>query len=282
MGRGNLTVHSLRIVMLLVIGAFVCVGQTSPNSPTKFDLVLVGTVTQKGESSFREVPRSSKNLVVQVEKVLDKPQSVALKPGDSLTVVAKDPSVFSKGARAMFYLAGWIYGRGVAAREVSHDMLQAGAAAAGGGENRMQEMRKQQRDQELRARIAAADMVVVGTVTEVRPESKPVPTRGRGLSEHNPAWQEAVINVQSNLKGAQGQNQLVVRFPKSMDVAWYLAPRFKEGQSGTFLLKKDVVSGVPKTMLAGTPVQAWTALSPGDVLSGVDADRVRELSVRKP
>ena len=56
MGRGNLTVHSLRIVMLLVIGAFVCVGQTSPNSPTKFDLVLVGTVTQKGESSFREVP----------------------------------------------------------------------------------------------------------------------------------------------------------------------------------------------------------------------------------
>ncbi len=267
---------------LLATAVLVASSQIAPaqEAAPKFDLAIVGTVMQTGASSFAAVPASANNLVVRVEKVLDKPKAAMLKAGDSMTMVVRDPSHFAKGTRAVFYATAWIYGQGIAAREVTHDLVPAGAAEAA-SENRLQQLRSQQRDQDLRARVTAADIVVVGKVSQVHPWSKP---EGgiRGVSEHNPDWQEAVIQVQSAIKGAQGQNQVVVRFPKSMDIAWYLAPRFQQGQSGTFLLKKDVVSGAPKAMLAGAAVQAYTALTSVDVLSAEDAEHVRAIAAGPP
>jgi hypothetical protein len=40
------------------------------------------------------------------------------------------------------------------------------------------------------------------------------------ISEHAPDWQEAVIAVQSVLKGASRAKEIVVRFPGSLDVMW--------------------------------------------------------------
>ena len=125
-------------------------------------------------------------------------------------------------------------------------------------------------------------MVVAGRVEQVRPaELAAAPARPKRISEHDPDWQEAIIQVEDGIKGAQAGERVVVRFPGSPDVAWVGAPKFAVGQEGTFLLHKDSTTGSPLSMIAGRSVPAYTALHKVDVLSKQDATRVRSL-IRKP
>jgi hypothetical protein len=125
-------------------------------------------------------------------------------------------------------------------------------------------------------------MVVAGRVDQVRPaELGAAPARPKRITEHDPNWQEAIIQVQEGLKGAQAGEQVVVRFPASLDVAWVGAPKFAVGEEGTFLLHKDSTTGSPRAMLAGLSVPAYTALHKLDVLPRQDAPRVRAM-ITKP
>src|SRR3989441_923334 len=130
--------------------------------------------------------------------------------------------------------------------------------------------------------LERAAMVVAGRVEQVRPaELARAPARPKRISEHDPDWQEAIIQVEDGIKGAQAGERVVVRFPGSPDVAWVGTPKFAVGQEGTFLLHKDSTTGSPLTMIAGRSVPAYTALHKVDVLSKQDATRVRAL-IRKP
>jgi len=76
-------------------------------------------------------------------------------------------------------------------------------------------------------------------------------------SEHSASWHEAVLQVQSVLKGPKlKRNKIVLRFPLSRDVAWVSAPKFEAGQQGVFILQKDEVSGAPAT--SGPLKQTYT------------------------
>jgi len=119
-------------------------------------------------------------------------------------------------------------------------------------------------------------------VEQVRPaELTPSPPRPKRITEHDADWQEAIIQVEDGIKGAQVGERVVVRFPGSRDVAWVGTPRFAVGQEGTFVLHKDSTTGAPLTMLAGQAVPAYTALHQVDVLSKQDATRVRAM-IGKP
>jgi hypothetical protein len=98
----------------------------------------------------------------------------------------------------------------------------------------------------------------------------------RRITEHNPDWQEAVITVDSMIKGPASA-RVVVRFPGSLDIAWHRLPKFTAGQTGTFLLHKDTMSGAPHAMMAGRQVTAYIAPAATDILSAADAARVRAL-----
>src|SRR5215470_11051172 len=84
-------------------------------------IVFAGTVSQLGATSFTQVPKSAQTIVVRVDAVVKKPTAVSLKKGDSLTVEVKDPAAFQEGSRATFYTEGWIFGSGVAVKELGHD-----------------------------------------------------------------------------------------------------------------------------------------------------------------
>jgi hypothetical protein len=82
------------------------------------------------------------------------------------------------------------------------------------------------------------------------PTTAPQPKR---ISEHDPLWQEAVVEVTGTEKGGPAK-QIVVRFPSSRDVRWYKAPKFTPGQEGVFILRKstkDAVPGAAKALAAG-------------------------------
>jgi len=245
------------------------------------DIIFIGTVTQVGAVAVPEVPASPRTVVVRVDQVLEKPSAVALATGDSVTVETRRPGSLKAGTQATFYTTGWIFGRGVAVREVGHEPGRSPVVAAD-ERDAVARARREVNDADLKTHIQRAAMVVAGRVEQVRPaELAAAPARPKRISEHDPDWQEAIIRVEDGIKGAQAGERVVVRFPGSPDVAWVGTPKFAVGQEGTFLLHKDSTTGSPLTMIAGRSVPAYTALHKVDVLSKQDATRVRAL-IRKP
>jgi hypothetical protein len=243
-------------------------------------IVFSGTVSQLGATSFADVPKSAQTIVVHVDVVLRKPPAVSLKKGDNVTVEVKDPSAFQEGTHATFYTDGWIFGSGVAVKELGHEIGPAGSepAKSGAEEKAHGQAQEQISDQELRDRLNAADFVVVGRVTDVHRWTVPksgVPYR---VTEHDPDWHEAVIQIQSVLKGGKVKgNKVVVRFPQRNDVAWVRSPKFAKNQQGIFCLNRDQATGVPTTKLGGRQVSVYTCLGHGDSLPVSEEARVRSL-----
>jgi hypothetical protein len=241
------------------------------------DIIFIGTVTQVGAVAVPEVPASNRTVVVRVDQVLEKPAAVALAAGDSVTVETVRAGSLKPGTQATFYTTGWSFGRGVAVREVGHEPGRSPVVAAIQQEA-VSRARLAVNDAELRAHIQKAAMVVAGRVEQVRPaELTAAPARPKRISEHDPQWQDAIIQVEEGMKGAQAGERVVVRFPGSRDVAWVGAPRFAVGQEGTFLLHKDSTTGSPVAMIAGRSVPAYTALHKVDVLPRQDAPLIRAM-----
>src|SRR5256885_8102018 len=245
------------------------------------DIIFIGTVTKVGAVAGPGAPASARPGGVRGAQVLEKPAAVALTAGDSVTVQTVRPGSLKAGTQPTFYTTGWIFGRGVAVREVGHEPGRSPVVAAV-QEQAVARARLDVNDADLKAHIQKAAMVVAGRVEQVRPaELAAPPARPKRITEHDPNWQEAIIQVQDGIKGAQAGEQVVVRFPGSHDVAWVGTPRFAVGQEGTFLLHKDSTTGSPRSMIAGRSVPAYTALHKVDVLSKQDATRVRSL-IKKP
>ena len=129
-------------------------------------------------------------------------------------------------------------------------------------------------DRELQTRVADADMVVEGQVSSVHlPQAENFATMARAesvkpISEHDPKWREAVIDVQAVHKGKPGTKQVVVRFPSSTDVLWHRAPKFHAGDRGLWLLHSPEAAQLEgKEAMTATAVPGaavYTALSPMD------------------
>jgi hypothetical protein len=243
-------------------------------------IVFAGTVSQLGATSFAGVPKSAQTVVVRVDSVLKKPSAVSLKKGDNVTVELKDPSAFQQGTQATFYTEGWIFGSGVAVKELGHEFGPASGETskpASANEKAYQQYREQISDQELQDRLNAADFVVIGRVTNVHRWNAPKSATTR-VSEHDPDWHEAVVEVQSVLKGGQVKgNKVVVRFPGRNDVAWVHSPKLEKNQQGIFCLNRDQATGVPTEKVGGRQVAVYTCLGHGDSLPMSDAPRVRAL-----
>lgn len=273
----------LAFMLLLQAGTEVTADaqQTRRDLLERSDIVVVATVTKMGAASFEGVPVTARTLVARVDGILQKPAAVRLVEGDAVTIEVREAAPFREGVRATFYGQGWILGAGVALREVGHVLHSTSPQATTIIQQRdsMQAMQRQIEDARLRQRIEAAALVVVGRVTSVGSATTEAVGAPPGpISEHNPDWREAVIAVESAIKGAQAGQQVVVRFPASLDVAWFDTPKLREGQEGVFILQRDQVSGATTALLAGTEVAAYTALNSVDVLPRQEAQRVRGLA----
>ncbi len=272
----------LCIVWLLSLNGIVLGAQNRAEVLKQSSIVFVGTVTQVHATSFADVAPSSRTIVVRVDEVLEKPESVALGAADKVTVEVKDPAPFLEGVQATFYTNGWIFGNGLAVREVDHELATARfeADTLNSKAKELSDIRMQLNEADLIERIETADMVVLGRIIEVRPSTiaTAAGTQSKPITEHDPDWHEAIIKVESQIKGALNEHEIVIRFPNSLDMAWSDVPKFKKDQQGIFILNKDQVSGIPKVVFHGSQVEVYTALNSNDVLPKEAEQRVRALA----
>ena len=117
------TRSAMLLAVLLAVPGAAALGQMSRATLVKqSDIIFIGTVTQVGAVAAPEVPASDRTVVVRVDQVLEKPAAVALGAGDSVTVHTAQPGSLEPGSQATFYTTGWIFGQGVAVREVGHEL----------------------------------------------------------------------------------------------------------------------------------------------------------------
>jgi hypothetical protein len=198
----------------------------------KASFVFRGTVQQLNASTLPEVADKTNTAIVRVDQTIQSPQALSHYTGQNITVQLASP--VTVGEQTVFFTNAWLFGNaGVAVRSLGHvapgpetlALHPVGSDPVTNLENR-----------DARAHFDAAEMVVSGTVTNVRtvPEAKP----DRAPREHDPDWREATIEVSSTQKGGVGEKEVLVRFPASADKIWHKVPKLKAGDKGQFVLHK--------------------------------------------
>jgi hypothetical protein len=165
--------------------------------------------------------------VVRLNELVTGPALLKGFVGRDITVRLRAPNEVKAGEERLFFANPWVFGDSVGVVEVgSFPQTQARAQTLAQDVARGQSAAV---DAELRAKLDAASSVVAGRVATVRPSA---PQR---LSEHDPQWTEADIEVSETLKGT-AKGRVTIVFPASTDVMWFKTPKPKQGQDGVFIL----------------------------------------------
>jgi hypothetical protein len=215
------------------------------------------------------------STVVRVDQVIQSPDLMRHLTGQEVTVLGAGGKV-KNGQQATFYTDGVMFGDSIVVNAVN--IVEAKAkpvAAAAATEAAAPDPPSNLKAQRAEERFDAADLVVSGQVKTVHTVDQPAtataspnqpPTR---ISEHEPVWQDAVIQVDEVHKGELPNGEVVIRFPSSSDVLWHRAPKFEAGQSGVFMLHRNEPKAVSKGIAAAAVAVAgaaepYTALDPAD------------------
>jgi hypothetical protein len=232
----------------------------------KSPFIFYGTVRKTGATNMDAVPASPSNAVVRLDRVLYASPTFGNFTGRDITVALLKAESPKNGERAVFFTTGWIYGRTLAVREVSHLAdTDADVEAIGA---RVNEAQRLNREEDLAALLARAEVVVLGTVIRIEPidrEKTRLP-----LTEHDPELARAFVRVETVLKGKVPPDGVVsFLFAQSRDVMWERSPKPKEGQTAIWILARDEKKGLK--------VDAVTAFDPRDVQPPSSLDLIRKL-----
>lgn len=220
-------------------------------------LVFKGRIRETGAAAMPGVPVTDRTAVVVVDKVLHAPPTLGDQAGRTITIELAPKTEAKRGLKAVFYTEGWLYGEGLAVREVRRSAVTGAERLAADISNTLQK----NDERVLAERVTTADLVIAGRVSNIRQVTQVISDessgrRRRPVSEHDPDWWEAVIAVQDVLRGKLAAPVAIVLFPMSIDVMWFQRPKFQAGQEGVWLLRWLAVPELDRTAL--------TALEPID------------------
>jgi hypothetical protein len=230
-------------------------------------LVFRGTVRRENAATMAMVPLDAGTAVVLVDEVLKAPQALSAIAGREITLLPAEGSSAKAGQSAVFFTRSWLYGESLAVIEVGRlePAVQLDEVRA-----LVDEAQSGLADEQFLDRLRRAELVVTGTVMETRPWQ---PGRPGPVSEHDPEWWEAVLQVDSVEKGSPPSGPLTVIFSPSTDEFWIDSPKLVPGQQGVFVLQRDQEEkGFPALRASGL-----TALHPLDVQPRQAVERVRTM-----
>jgi hypothetical protein len=227
------------------------------------DAVFIGTVLQTASSSVAEVEPAADTVVVRVDQVVSGAPAFHDHLGEPITVALPDGVEVAEGDVHVFQAMAWIFGTGLAVRAISVGDQTVLAAALTSPDS------PSSAEERLRRRMASADRAVSGVVRQV----SHVPTADdHPITEHDPLWQDAIVDVHGQLAQAAGAapSEVTVRFASSRDISWRDAPKFSVGERGVWLLGAPQ----PAALAAVTdelPADHYLLVDPDDFTPADDA-----------
>lgn len=210
--------------------------------------VFQGTVVAVGAATLPSVSVDDLTAIVRVDQVLRAPEHLEQLVGREITVQLRKRA--AAGDVAVFSADPWLYGDSLAVVEVGNRKSPPAAAVAGpeAAESAAAADRAARHRAALQARADEASLIVVGRVTsvhELETAAAAGPAGGR-LSEHEPRWATATVEVQEAVKGKPPKT-VDVLFANSEDVMWRQAPKLAVGQTAVMLLHKGAPGVEDKT-----------------------------------
>lgn len=199
--------------------------------------IFAGTITTLGPSPLEVLASLGSLAVVRFDRGFLTNPVLGNLVGRPITVkLAQTPA--SKASvvdqRIIFFTTAWVHGKEIAVNEIGRlpDTKENEQEVA----NVVADLPKLH----LSERLAAADIVVHGTVSKIERATE-IPRTG---SEHDPYWMRADIKVMEVLKGGGSSNRtrragtVVLLFPGSKDIAFRNVPKPSLKQEAVFLLHK--------------------------------------------
>jgi hypothetical protein len=244
------------------------------NESTTLELVLrstfifSGTVVKLNQSSVKVLAARPGFAIARFEHPFRVNPMLGKLDGRPITVQLAKGSEVRPGQRLIFFANSWVHGEQIAVTEVAH------VPADKKAEQEVADTVATLPHRHLADRVAAATIIVMGTVEEVTPAGIQEP-----ISEHAPGWMRATIDVQETLKGIAGSHaphhlsnqkgRMSIVFPESSDPSWRRYPKLTVHQHAIFLLHSTTLPGPPP----GTPMLT----DPADVQPPSEAGAIRAL-----
>jgi hypothetical protein len=227
------------------------------------NFVFHGRVKKLKAASMPGVKITDKTAIVTVEEILHGPELLSGYAGKDITVQLSGSQKVKVGQEAIFFTNPSTYGEGIEVQSLGHRPVERAAttmrAAWGATDDPVQNLA----NRDIKARFDKSDLVISGRVTSVSLPSGSDEDEG-SLSEHNPLWRDAAIEVEAVHKGSYSGKNIVVRFPSSEDIKWNDSSKFHVGQEGLFILRKEEIKTKGAAGQAAKSAEAYTALSPLD------------------
>ncbi|MES9972419.1 MAG: hypothetical protein ABW092_20490 [Candidatus Thiodiazotropha sp.] len=219
---------------------------------TDANIIFVGTVIGPAAASDKGA------FETKIETTLKAPVQLGPLNGAIVTLIKRPSAGLAADDRYVFFTRTQRLGKRLILQEIGRLRSDTTTAL----EKRLMLIDQRVERSKLAERLKTADLVITGKVTEIERE-RPKPTIP--VSEHEPQWMRATIKVDEVLAGSIQEQQLVLVFPGTMDIAWVGAPRPAEGQQAVWVLTAD------------PDLKGYKALDPLDVQSPKKTDEIRNL-----
>jgi hypothetical protein len=232
--------------------------------------VFVATVMKLGAATVPNFEVRAGTVVVKVTRVLQTPKVVGDLTGNEITVQLADPQGMKVGDEAIFFARGVVYAESIVVQEVApRQKITAPSRAAQVAH--VTDAVGRLPDLQVQTHAAGVDLVIVGKVISVNLATG----KARGpVTHHDPAWQEAVVEVESVEVGTLKQRTVAFLFPSSEDVKWYRAPKFSVGMEGVFLLHRQQVAELNQ--------ESYVVLDPLDFHPRGRVEAIRKVLKKSP
>ncbi|MEN8230609.1 MAG: hypothetical protein ABFS38_20800 [Bacteroidota bacterium] len=214
------------IFIFMTLCLFTCKPPQNILDGSDAQFIFRATVESVGAANLPEISDVSNCIVVKVNEVISAPPGFSDWTGKSITVAVKESGRKEPGQEQVFYTNGWLYGKSIAVLEVtSKDSREVTNQQILDGVTRYQ-------DNEVRERLKTSELVISGQVIRIGETIQP-----KTISEHDPLWTEAIIQIESVEKGEVQSSELKFLFASSGDIMWEGSPKFKEGDTGIWLFR---------------------------------------------
>lgn len=238
--------------------------------------VIAGRVEKTGATTMPMVAAANAG-VFRIEEILHGPPVLKDFTGKEITVIFKEPATVTAGESAVIFATSWLYGESLAVMEVGR--LERGKRGAMRDE--VNDAYQRLGDERLLERIVAAELVVSGKVVKTEPAPEEI-RRRMPVTEHDPIWAVAEIQVASVLKGQHESKGISIFFPSSTDAAWHDCPKFKTGDEGIWILQRNQQErGWPRMRIQGLTALHALDFQPLDRRAHVQA-LIRRVSGEEP
>jgi hypothetical protein len=170
---------------------------------------------------------AEKAVAVVVDEVIRSTPVMSGLVGKEVIVVNDRGAALGKGISHLFFTNCVVLGHQVIVQGAGYAEWSPDAA------RQVTALVRESGDRPLRQRVAAATLVITGTVAR----SEPAAPGAAPTSEHDPDWWVAHVQRHSVIKGASAEPEIEVLFANSIDIAWYKAPKLRAGTSAVLILE---------------------------------------------